>query len=109
MAASLPTSLCERRWPRERAQPCNGSHAAEEHEEGDFRRYDARWQGENYRANKRVVDRLLAVFQASLGDWCRLELLCMTEPPVKARGESNMNREATVGVWGTMAGASCGT
>ncbi|MEU4781576.1 aldo/keto reductase [Micromonospora sp. NPDC023633] len=31
---------------------------AEEHEEGDFRRYDARWQGENYLTNKHTVDRL---------------------------------------------------
>lgn len=31
---------------------------AEEYEEDDFRRYDARWQGENYRTNKRAVDQL---------------------------------------------------
>ncbi|GAA1738832.1 aldo/keto reductase [Isoptericola hypogeus] len=31
---------------------------AEEYEEGDFRRYDARWQGDSYTANKRAVDQL---------------------------------------------------
>ena len=31
---------------------------AEEYEEDDFRRHDARWQGENYTANKLAVDRL---------------------------------------------------
>ncbi|GAA1741809.1 aldo/keto reductase [Isoptericola hypogeus] len=31
---------------------------AEEYEEDDFRRHDARWQGENYRTNKRAVDQL---------------------------------------------------
>ncbi len=31
---------------------------AEEYEEGDFRRHDARWQGENYETNKRAIDQL---------------------------------------------------
>ena len=31
---------------------------AEEYDEDDFRRHDARWQGENYRANKLAVDQL---------------------------------------------------
>lgn len=31
---------------------------AEDYEEGDFRRYDARWQGQNYEANKRAVGQL---------------------------------------------------
>ncbi|WP_314194576.1 aldo/keto reductase [uncultured Arthrobacter sp.] len=31
---------------------------AEHYEEDNFRRHDARWKGENYRTNKRAVDRL---------------------------------------------------
>ena len=39
---------------------------AEEYEEDDFRRHDARWQGENYTANKLAVDRLHE-FAAEIG------------------------------------------
>lgn len=34
---------------------------AEEYAEGDMRRWDARWQGENYRANLAAVERLTAL------------------------------------------------